>query len=157
MAAGRDRHRAALGASWELIYRAALDRGALSSEELMTLGHLGLLDARAEVDLPILQPGDSLLAVLHESAVRYVEFLEQRMPIDSLMALTGAGRRYTFAMAYRDVGWWILDELVRGGELTVPPALTPGAPDDAPLRGVAALVPVYGPFADRLRAAVAGR
>jgi hypothetical protein len=148
----------AVGAtSWELIYRAALHRGAMSSEELMTLGRLGLLDKQAEVDLPILQPGDSLLDILHRTAVRYVEFLEQHLPLDSLMTLTGVGRRYTFTMAYRDVGWWILDELVRGGEIEVPPALQPGAGPDASLRGVVALVPVYAPFADRLRTAVAGR
>jgi hypothetical protein len=155
--AGAADSRAVLGPSWELVYRAALHRGALSSEELMTLGRLGLLDRQAEVDLPILQPGDSLLDVLRTTAVRYVEFLEQHLPLDSLMTLTGAGRRYTFTMAYRDVGWWILDELVRGGEIEVPPALQPGAGPDASLRGVVALVPVYAPFADRLRAAVAGR
>ena len=86
-----------------------------------------------------------------------MEFLEQGLPIDSLMSLTGAGRRRTFAMAYRDVGWWVLDELVRGGEITVPPALQPGAGNDASLRGVAAVIPVYAPFADRLRKALAGR
>jgi hypothetical protein len=148
--------RAALGAHWELIYRAALLRGALSSEELMTLGHLGLLDAQAEVNLPILQPGDSLLDTLHATAVHYVAFLQQHLPMDSLMALTSAGRRYTFAMAYRDVGWWVLDELVQGGEIVVPPALRPGAGNGASLRGVAVVVPVYAPYADRLRTALAG-
>ena len=116
-----------------------------------------LLDTQAEVTLPILQPGDSLLDMLHRTADRYVEFLEQYLPLDSLMTLTGVGRRYTFTMAYRDVGWWILDELVRGGEIEIPPALQPGAGSDASLRGVVALVPVYAPFADQLRTAVAGR
>ena len=155
--AGAADTRAALGTSWELIYRAALNRSALSSEDLMTLGRLGLLDAQAEVNLPILQPGDSLLDVLQGTARRYVEFLEERLPVDSLMALTGAGRRYTFAMAYRDVGWWVLDELVRGGEIVVPPALEVGARAGGSVRGAAALVPVYAPFAERLRTALARR
>ncbi len=152
--AGAADTRAELGTSWELIYRASLNRGALSSEELMTLDRLGLLDAQAEVSLPVLQPGDSLLDVLHDTAIRYVEFLERRLPMDSLMALTGVARQSTFAMAYRDVGWWIMQELVRGGEVVAPPALQPGAAGDASLRGVAAVIPAYGAFADRLRAAV---
>ena len=146
---------ALIGASWEIIYGAALEGRSMSSEERATVADLGLVDDGGQLQIPVLRNGDPLLDLLRSVAVRYIDFLEQRMPLDSLTVLSGVDRQYTFAMAYHDISWGIVGQLVGSGHIDVPSALKRGASHgEASMRGVAALAPVHVPFADLIRAAI---
>lgn len=142
---------------WEVLYGTALEGRTLSAAERSQLDALALTDGTGELQLPVVSAGDDLLRELETLATRYVEFLEKRLPIDSLSAVTRVDPGYTFAMAYHDVSWGILQRLVSSGRLGLPAALVNGAESRGPtLRGVGALVPVYGPFADLVREALGG-
>jgi hypothetical protein len=144
-----------IGASWEIIYGAALEGRSMSREEQTRFADLGLVDDTGQLRIPILRSGDPLHDLLKSVAVRYIAFLEQRVPLDSLVALTGVDRQYTFAMVYHDISWGIVGELVGSGRIDVPAALKRGESQGEPsMRGVAAVTPVYAPFADLIRAAI---
>jgi hypothetical protein len=123
-----------------------------------TLASLGLVDSTGTVHLPVLRESDALLDTLEALAARYVEFLAQRMPVDSLAPLTGVDARHTFAMAYHDVSWGILQRLVDLGRLPVPAGLLAARGGRVPpMQGVAAIVPVESAFADLIREALERR
>jgi hypothetical protein len=144
--------------SWETIYRAALGGGALTTAERTSLAQLGLVDSIGRLQVPVLRDGDPLLGILQAAAGRYVAFLERRMPLDKLLPLSRVDRHHTFAMAYHDISWGVIDRLIRSGRIGVPPALERATHDTAAsMRGVAALTPVYPPFVELIRAAVEAR
>jgi hypothetical protein len=108
--------------------------------------------------LPVLRESDALLETLDALAARYVEFLAHRLPVDSLRPLTGVDAPHTFAMAYHDVSWGIMQRLVELGHLPVPAGLTAAGDGRRPLmKGVAAIVPVESAFADLIREALEHR
>jgi hypothetical protein len=148
-----------VGASWALVYRAAVDRSQLSDVERAKLAELDLVDERGQLQVPVLTDGDPLLQALQVAARRYVDFLEHRMPLEPLMTLSRADRQRTFAMAYHDISWGILERLNRSGRLAVPAALERRFPmsGTTSMRGVAAVSPVYRGFADLIRAAIQSR
>jgi hypothetical protein len=149
---------ALVGGAWETIYGLAADRSAMSNEDQAKLAELELVDDRGRLIIPILENGDPLLDHLRLLAVRYVALLEQQVPLDSLMALTGVDRQYTFAIAYHDISWDIVAEFVRGGLVEAPPALKPAARHaSSSMRGVAAITPAYPPFVELIRTAIGAR
>jgi hypothetical protein len=149
---------AEIAAWWRVLYALALDGTLLSAMERDSLASLGLLDSTGALQVPVLLEGDPLVGILENLAARYVEFLAQRLPVDSLTPVTGVDPRHTFAMAYHDVSWGILERLVALGRVSVPEGLTPGpGPRTPPMLGVAAIVPVESAFADLIREALQGR
>jgi len=147
-----------VGSSWEAIYQAALRGGTLTTAERARLAELGLVDATGRLQVPVLRNGDGLHGVLQAVAGRYIAFLERRMPLEDLVALSGVDRQHTFAMAYHDISWGVIDRLIGSGRIGVPPAMEPGTKRAQPsMRGVTALTPVYSPFADLIRAAIEAR
>lgn len=143
------------GTSWDIIYRAAMDERPLTAAERATLAELDLVDAAGQLQIPVLHRGDSLYDLLRSAAGRHVAFLEQRMPLVELAALSGVDRQHTFAMAYHDISWGVLDLLIRADTMEIPSALKRGANGTQPsLRGVVGLTPVHAPFADLIRAAI---
>ncbi|HSJ65388.1 MAG TPA: hypothetical protein VK922_15960, partial [Gemmatimonadaceae bacterium] len=101
-----------LGNVWSLAYDAAVHDSSLSAPDLARLSRAGLVDDRGRLELPVLQASDPLVERLRLLSVRYVELLEERLPLDSLTVLTGVDPRHTFAMAYHDVSWDIVEALV---------------------------------------------
>jgi hypothetical protein len=147
-----------VGSSWEAIYQAALGRATPTTAERASLAELGLLDSTGRLQVPVLRNGDALHGILQALAGRYIAFLEQRMPLEELVALSGVDRQHAFAMAYHDISWGVIDRLIRSGRIVVPPALEPGTRETQPsMRGVTAITPVYSPFADLIRAALEAR
>lgn len=145
-----------IGGIWELVYRAAVGGPPLGREERGRLAELGIVDDAGQVQLPVLREGDPLHELLQDVARRYVDLLEERMPLERLADVTRVDRRHTFAMAYHDISWGILDRLVLSGRIDVPPALMRQADDARPsMRGAAALTPAYAPFIDLIRGAIA--
>jgi hypothetical protein len=146
-----------VGAHWRELFALALDGNRSSPAAIDALLQVGLADSAGVVALPVLSQSDPLLESLKAVADRYVEYLERHMPLDSLMAVTGVGRRYTFAMAYHDVSWDIVGRLVRAGRFNVPGALAASSAGDSPsMRGVAAIVPAEQRFTRLIRAALEG-
>lgn len=144
-----------VGSSWEVIYQTALARDTLNTADRARLAELGLVDSIGRLQVPVLRNGDALHDVLQAVAGRYIAFLERRMPLEDLVALSGVDRQHTFAMAYHDISWGILDRMILSGRIGVPPGLEPGAKGAQPsMRGVTALTPVYSAFADLIRAAI---
>ena len=144
-----------VGEIWEILHGAGVEGRALSGAQRERLAQLDLIDDRGQLRLPILRDGDPLVELLRALAVRHVGLLEYQLPVDSLMVLTRADRRTTFAMAYHDVSWGIAEELVRSGRIEMPAALRPGDHSPTPsMRGVAAVVPTYPPFVELIRRAI---
>lgn len=147
-----------LGSVWSLAYDAAVHGRSLSAPDVARLGRAGLVDDLGHLQLPVLKAGDPLIDTLRLLATRYVELLARRLPLDSLTVLTGVDARHSFAMAYHDVSWDIVQALVLSGQVSVPAALEPvHSARPAAMRGVAAIVPAYPPFVAQIRAAIGRR
>lgn len=147
-----------VGGSWDLIYRAGVGGAPLTDDETTRLVELGAVDETGQLRWPVLRSGDPLHDLLQEVAGRYVRLLEQRMPLDQLVHLSGVDRQHAFAMANHDVSWGVLGRLTRSGQIDVPPPLTRGGTDaQLSMSGVAALSPVYPPFEDLIKAAIESR
>jgi hypothetical protein len=141
-----------VGGSWQRIYGAVVEGRSLSADEAKEFAALDLLDDTGRVQVPHLDRGDPLLDLLESTAIRYIDLLEPRMPLDALTGLSRIDRQHAFAMAYHDVSWGIVERLVVSGVIQVPPALArEAASGRASMRGVAALSPVHPPFADMIR------
>jgi hypothetical protein len=144
-----------VGGVWETLYQAGVEHREISREERGRLVELDLIADTGELHLPVLQVGDPLLDLLRALAARYVAQLEQRIPLDSLMVLTGGNPQTAFAIAYHDISWGIVAEMVRSGEIQVPAALDPSSHARiSSMRGAAAVVPIHPPFVDLVRMAI---
>jgi hypothetical protein len=148
-----------IGGSWELVYGAALAGRALSEVERRGLAQINLVDVRGDALVPLLRDADPLLERLRSAAERYVGFLERRMPLERLVALSRTDRQHAFAMAYHDISWDILERLNRAGGLAVPAALERRAATSgsSSMVGVVTVSPVHAEFADLIRAAIQSR
>jgi hypothetical protein len=148
----------ALGSAWDLVYRAGMGNDPLTVEETARLAALGIVDGAGRLQVPVVRSGDSLHAGLQNAARRYVDYLEERMPVQLVMNLSGVDRQYAFAMAYHDVSWGIIERLSRAGQIQTPPALSRSRSGTQPvLRGAYALTPAYEPFVDLIRTAIEAR
>lgn len=146
---------ALVGSTWDVIYKAALEDDTLTTAERTKLAELDLLDDMGQLNVPVIKHGDPLLDLLQSVAKRYISFLERRIPLENLVVITKADKQHTFAMAYHDISWGVLDRLIRLGKLSIPSALEHNAPaTHRSMQGVTALTPVHTPFIELIFEAI---
>jgi hypothetical protein len=130
---------AEIGREWRTLLPAAVT-GKIGPEERHRLRDLGLVEADGRIMVPVVEKSDRLHARLERTGELYVRTVADHLPLERLVALSGAGREVTFAMAYHDVSWDILRRLVENGTLTIPAALRTGAAHGVSMAGVCAVI-----------------
>lgn len=142
-----------IGGDWQTVWSAA-HAGTVAGEDRHRLGRLGLVDTGGRVRVPVVKKTDRLYARLASLGEHHARAVAEHVPLASLMKLTRADEKLTFAMAYHDVSWDIVRRMVEGGRFGVPPALRKGASEDVSMAGVCALVDAHPALISELKKAL---
>jgi hypothetical protein len=142
-----------IGREWPAVLSAAVN-GRATEAERSRLAALGLVGDDGRIRVPVVKKEDALYARLEALGREHVRLVATHLPIPELRALSGADDKVTFAMAYHDVSWEIVSRMVNAGMFAPPAALRQGASDDAPMRGVCAVVDAHPVFLHELKKAL---
>lgn len=137
-----------IGGAWEAIHDAALNSDLANPEVISQLQDLGLIGQDGRVLVPVIRKTDPLYEQLRQIAHAHVELLVSQMPLQKLMLITGLDAKSAWTIAYHDINWDLLQRMVAGGVINVPPALRPlqNNADPKSMIGVCAVVATFEPF-----------
>jgi len=147
-----------VGGSWELVYNSALGgSSSLNNNDKEYLMQLGLINNQEEATFPVILSEDTFYNDLKVISNRYLNLLEEYIPKEKFSQIIGRDEKYSWAIAYHNIGWEILDRLINDDIISQPDALKPkhASSEATQMTGVCSVISVYQPFVDQIMEAFA--
>ena len=147
-----------VGGSWELVYNSALgDSSSLNNNDKVYLRQLGLMNNQEEVTFPVIYSEDTFYNDLKVISNTYLSLLEENLPNEKFSQIIGRDEKYSWAIAYHNISWEILDRLINDNIISQPDALKPkhASSEAIQMTGVCSVISVYQPFVDQIMEAFA--